>query len=260
MSRFFSDLKKYKKYIAYRTKSDLKAEVTGSYLSWLWLVIEPICFMLIYTFISVVVFHSKIEYFTAFVFIGLTIWSFFNKTLLSSVRLVKNNRDIVTKVYVPKWVLLMCRATVNMVKFLISFGLVIITMIIYRIPVSFNVFYFIPIMIVVFIFTFGISCIFMHFGVFVEDLSNLTNIGLKMLFYMSGVFFALSTKTPGSWSSLLVIFNPLAAFINESRKVLIYTTPLNCGLLFCWFLVSILLCIIGIRTVYKYENTYAKVM
>ena len=142
MKRFFNDLKKYWKYIVYRTKADLKAEVTGSYLSWLWLIIEPICFMLIYTFISVIVFHSKIQYFTAFVFIGLTRWELFQKTLTSSVRIVKNNRDVVTKVYIPKWVLLMCRASVNMVKFFISFALVLITMIMYHIPITFTVLYY----------------------------------------------------------------------------------------------------------------------
>lgn len=260
MSRFFIDLKKYWKYIAYKTKADLKAEVTGSYLSWLWLIIEPICFMLIYTFISVIVFHSKIQYFTAFVFIGLTIWNFFQKTLTSSVRIVKNNRDIVTKVYIPKWVLLMCRATVNMVKFLISFALVIITMFIYQIPITFNVLYFIPIIFIIFIFTFGVSCIFLHFGVFIEDLQNLTTIGLRMLFYMSGVFFAIDTKAPGTWSSILSKFNPLAVFITESRNVLIYSSSINILLLSIWGIISVLLCVVGIKTIYKYENTYAKVM
>ena len=58
--RFRNDLKKYSKYIKYSTKSQLKAEITGSYLSWMWLIIEPICFMLIYAFIAIVVFRSEI--------------------------------------------------------------------------------------------------------------------------------------------------------------------------------------------------------
>ena len=62
IKRFFGDLKKYWKYIKYSTKSQLKTEVTGSYLSWIWLFLNPICFMLIYTFISIIVFNSKQEY------------------------------------------------------------------------------------------------------------------------------------------------------------------------------------------------------
>ena len=75
INRFISDLKKYSKYIAYATKSQLKTEVTGSYLSWIWLFLNPICFMLIYTFIAIVVFKSKI-------FPSICIYRYYNLELL----------------------------------------------------------------------------------------------------------------------------------------------------------------------------------
>ncbi len=260
IKRFISDLKKYSKYIAYSTRSQLKAEVTGSYLSWIWLFLEPICFMLIYTFIAIVVFKSKVEYFPIFVFIGLTIWSFFNKTLIASVRLVLANRDTVTKVYVPKFILLITKMCVNSVKFFISFSLVIVCMIIYQVPISLNVLYFIPIFIVLFIITFGVSSLFMHFGVFVQDLSNITNIGLRLLFYASGVFFALDTRVPEPYNRILIDCNPIALIITQCRDVLLYKTPMNFELVGIWLLLGLIISYIGIKTIYKYENTYVKVM
>jgi len=261
MKRFLNDLKKYKSYIIYRTKADLKAEVTGSYLSWLWLVLEPLCFMLIYTFIHTLIFNTKLEYYTAFVFVGLTIWNFFSKTLLASVKLVKANRDTVTKVYVPKWVLLLCKVSVNFVKFLISFGLVIITIAIYKIPLSWNVLWVAIIFIVTILFTFGLSAIFMHLGVFIEDLSNLTAIGIRMMFYMSGVFFVIENRIGEPWNAILSKCNPIAAMIIQLRRSLsiIHLTP-SYEIIIFWGLVSVLICIVGIKTIYKYENTYVKVM
>lgn len=260
IKRFFSDIKKYSKYISYTTRAQLKAEVTGSYLGWIWLFLEPICFMLIYTFISVVVFNSKIEYFPIFVFIGLNIWNFFQKTLVGSVRLVVSNRDTVTKVYVPKFVLLLTRMCVNSIKFFISFLLVVIGMIIYQVPISFNILYFFPLFIVLFIVTFGLSLLFMHFGVFVQDLSNITTIVLRLLFYASGIFFALDTRVPAPYNELLIVLNPIAAIITQCRDILLYSTPLNFSLVGAWLLIGIILVFIGLRTVYKYENTYVKVM
>lgn len=260
IKRFFQDIKKYSKYIAYSTRSQLKAEVTNSYLSWIWLFLEPICFMLIYTFIAKVVFKSSVEYFPIFVFIGLTIWNFFSKTLTSSVRLVVANRDTVTKVYIPKFVLLITRMCVNTIKFLISFSLVIICMIIYQVPISLNVFWFIPIYIVLFIITFGISSIFMHFGVFVQDLANITTIGLRLLFYASGVFFALDTRVPEPYNRILIDCNPIALAITQCRDVLLYKTPMNVELMGIWLGIGLILSYIGIITIYKYENTYVKVM
>ena len=62
MRRFLNDLKKYKDYINYQAKAQLKNEITGSYLGWIWLVLEPLCFMLIYTFIAGVVFERNLPY------------------------------------------------------------------------------------------------------------------------------------------------------------------------------------------------------
>ena len=188
MSRFLKDTKKYYKYAIYSAKSKLQSEVASSYLNWLWWVLDPICFMLIYTLIFGVVFNAKEQYFTVFIFIGLTMWDFFNKTLQQSVKIVKNNKSIVAKVYLPKYILVMVRMFVNGFKMLISFGIVIIMMVIYRVPVSFNILYMIPIMLTLFLFTFGCSTIVAHFGVFVQDLSNVINIVLRLLFILP-VFF-----------------------------------------------------------------------
>ncbi|MDD4407342.1 MAG: polysaccharide ABC transporter, partial [Bacilli bacterium] len=70
MKLFIEDFKDYFKYIIYATRSELKSEVANSYLNWIWWLLEPICFMLIYAFISIIVFRSKEPNFTIFVFIG----------------------------------------------------------------------------------------------------------------------------------------------------------------------------------------------
>ena len=85
MKRFFNDLKKYKNYMLYATWAELKTEVINSYLGFLWMILEPLMMMLIYTFIANVVFKSSVQYFPVFVFIGLCIWNFFNKLVVVSV-------------------------------------------------------------------------------------------------------------------------------------------------------------------------------
>src|SRR5699024_9189053 len=123
--RFREDLKKYWKYTRYAAKSQLKSEVASSYLNWLWWILDPLLFMLVYTFIALVVFKKSVEYFPVFVFIGLTCWNFFNKCVLGSVKVVKNNRQIVTKVYIPKFLLVVQKMLVNGFKMVISFALVL---------------------------------------------------------------------------------------------------------------------------------------
>ena len=149
---------------------------------------------------------------------------------------------------------------INTVKFFISFSLVIICMFIYQVPISIYILYFVPIFIILFLVTFGICSIFMHFGVFVEDLANLTNIALRLIFYASGIFFALDQRVPEPYNELLIVLNPIAAIITEFRDVLLYQTPMNFNLMGAWFIIGIIIALIGIKTIYKYENTYVKVM
>ena len=131
MKKFLKDLKRYKSYIMYTAWAELKVEIVNSYLGWLWLILEPLAFMLIYMFIAEYVFGSKVEFFPIFVFIGLTIWNFFNKMVVTSVRLISANKETITKVYLPKFVLLLIKLMVNIFKMIISIGLVILFMILY---------------------------------------------------------------------------------------------------------------------------------
>ena len=51
----------------YSTKAGLKAEIANSHLSWMWWFLDPICFMVIYTFIAEVVFARSEPYFPVYV-------------------------------------------------------------------------------------------------------------------------------------------------------------------------------------------------
>ena len=45
-------IKRYNPYSLYAAKSELKGEVGSSYLTWLWWILDPVLFMLVYVFVS----------------------------------------------------------------------------------------------------------------------------------------------------------------------------------------------------------------
>ncbi|MGN0298797.1 MAG: ABC transporter permease [Lachnospiraceae bacterium] len=261
MKRFLTDMNKYKKYIVYSAKSELMSEVANSYLNWLWWIIEPFCFMLIYAFVFGVVFKAKETYFEAFIFIGVTLWQFFDHMMRSSVKLVKNNKGIVSKVYIPKYILLMTKIGVNAFKMMISMIVVVGMMIWFHVQLTWNVLWIVPILLLLFLFTFSISLYLMHFGVFVEDLSNITNIVLRILLYLTGIFYNIEARIPIKWvATVMNRCNPIAYVISSARDVLLYGQGVDLKWMVAWFVVSVLLCIGGIKMIYKYENSYVKVI
>ncbi len=260
MKRFINDIKKYYKFTIYSAKSELKSEIANSHLSWLWWILNPLLFMMVYSFISIIVFSKSEPYFPVFVFIGLASWQFFEKTVKVSVKLVSNNRSIVSKVYLPKYILILQKMGVQGFKMMISYILVVIMMVGYRIHVGPVILYIIPIFLTLFVITFGFSTILMHFGVFVEDLFNVVNVLLRLVFYLSGIFYNIVKRVPEPYNEVLLKVNPVALIMTDLRSVMIYETMPHRKWILLWFVIGVLLSVIGVKTIYKYENSYVKVI
>lgn len=263
MKKFFYNIKKYYKYAIRSAKAELKSEVADSYLNWMWWIIEPFCFMLIYTFVFGVIFPNNTQYFASFVFVGQTAWEFFNRMINGSVKLIINNRDLVTKVYIPKYILLLAKSFTYLFKMgislLITFGL----MLYQGVPLTLNILWAVPIFIVLYIVSFGLGMILMHFGVTLNDLGNLTNIVLRMVFYLSGIFYNI-TERLGKKNPKLCFFllraNPIAFCMNELRKCVLYNKMPSLEGLGFWLIIGTILCVLGIHVIHKNENSYAKVI
>ena len=261
--RFFEDNKKYRNYTIYAAKSDLKAEVADSYLSWVWWILEPLCFMLIYTFIFGVVFNAKEDYFPIFVYTGLTAWNFFSRCVKLSTRMVKRNKGIISKVYLPKFILAETTILENAFKMLISFVIIVVMMVVFRVPVTYHILMVLPMLILLVLLTFGCMCVIMHFGVYVTDLANVTDIALRLIFYMTGIFYSIEKRIGKKYPGLAHVMgdvNPMAFIVNGLRDSLLYGRRPSLKLTAIWFVLAGIICLWGIRLIYKNENNYVKVI
>ncbi len=258
--RFFCDMRKYFPYAVRAAKADLKAEVSNSFLDWMWWLIEPFCMMLIYTVMFGVVFDAAEPYFPIFIFIGITMWNFFTRGVTGSVEMVRANRGIVTRIYLPKYILLFSKLMVNGFKMLVSFAVIAAMLVVFRVRMTGSVMGIIPILLVLFLITFGVGSILMHYGVYVNDLSYITGILLTMMMYLTGTFYAVAKRIPAPFGTMLERCNPIAFLIAEMRNVVLYEETLDWMLLLLWCMISVVLIGIGVFTIYRNENSYVKVI
>lgn len=258
--RFINDVRRYLPYAVRAARADLRSEVANSYLNWMWWLIEPVCMMLIYTVIFGVVFKASEQYFPIFIFIGITMWSFFSRSISGSVNVVRASKGIITKIYMPKYILLLSKMFVNAFKMMVSFGVVLAMMLFYRVHITVGVLYFIPILCVLFLFTFGLGTILMHYGVYVNDLSYITGIVLSMLMYFTGTFYSIAKRIPAPFGDILQEGNPVAFLISAMRSSLLYGEAFSGKLLLLWGFVSLVMIALGAFTIYSNENSYVKVI
>lgn len=258
--RFFKDIKTYQNYMIYAAKTDLKAEVANSYLNRLWWLLEPLFNMLVYVVVFGGMMGNSIQNYATFVYSALLMWNFFSKTINYSVKLVRNNKDIITKVYVPKFVLLISNMFLNLFKMLFSMIVLAIMLIVFRVQIKLEVFMVIPAYIDMILLSFGLGMIFLHYGVYVDDLSYAVSILLSMLMFLSGIFYEVITTLGEPLNIMILAANPVAMVVDTMRNALLYGRITNVPLIVIWFFISILLCCIGVHMVYKNENGYVKVV
>lgn len=258
MIHFIRDVYKYRRYLVYSARATLKDEVSGSFLSCAWWLLDPLLFMIVYTFVYKMVFGKSVDYLCAFIFIGHSAWTFFNRCVLASGKLIRKNRPVLAKVYLPKFILILTTMLVNGFKMLISLGLVAITMLLYRVPLTPQVLWLFPYLLLLFIMTFGVCCILLHCGVFVNDLNNIVNVLLRLMFYLSGIFYNPEQQLHGIIKYLIIRVNPLCYIITQLRNSMLYGQVPLLNWFVLWLALSLVLAYVGIRMIYKYERRYVK--
>ncbi len=260
ISKFCSQVARYRQYIVFAARADLRAEVANSFLNRLWWVLEPTFNMLVYVLVFGRVMGNSVRNYATVVYSSLLMWTFFNKTINYSVKCIRNNRDIVTKVYLPKQVLILTNMILNFLKLLFSLIVLVPMLVIFRVHIAPSALFVLPAYMLMLLLSFGIGLIFLHYGVYIDDLSYAVGILLQMLMFLSGIFYDVITALPKPLNTMVLSLNPVALFVDTMRNALLSGIVCNVPLVILWTVIALLLCYMGIHIVYKNENSYVKVI
>ena len=254
--KFIKEIYRYRNYIIYAVKSDLKAQVSNTMLGYLWWLLDPLLNMLIYTLLVTFIFQKNIPNFPVFVYCALLPWKWATATFSSSAKCIRANIGILNNVQMPIFILPLVHTIVNFIKYL--FGLIVLfgLVLVFRIPLTIHIVEIIPVIVVNFIFIFGFALIFTHIGVIIKDFNNTLSHILRVWFYLSPGMYALE----GISSSYRNIwwFNPMTTIFISYREVVMYgRNPLYKGLMI-WFIIGIVIIWLGLNTLYKNTGSYGK--
>ena len=244
--------------MVYSARASLREDVSGSYFNWLWWILDPLLFMLVYSFISVIVFGKSEPHLIPFIFVGHGAWTYFNNCVNKSVKLVRSSKSILSRVYLPKYILLGSMLIENLFRYLITVALSFGAAIIDHVQFSWYLLWFPVLILGLMLLIFGVCSILLHFGVYMKDLSNITTVILRLMFYLSGVFYNIGKRVPKPYNKLLLYGNPVAMYMNEMRNVVVYQKAPNLKVIGFWIIISIILSAIGVALIHKHEQNYVK--
>jgi lipopolysaccharide transport system permease protein len=237
---------------------EVKARYKQSILGYFWVILNPLAQMLVMSFAFSIILRiptnssSNIPY-SVFLFVALLPWNLFSTSLISSASSLVNASSLITKVYFPRTILVLSAMIAKIVDFLFALIILVIYMIIYQIPISFNILWIIPIFIIQQLFTLGVSLFLSASNLLYRDIQYLLNLVLTLWFYVTPVIYP-ADIVPQQFKILFQL-NPMAVIINAYRQTILGGNGPNLTSLFIALILSLLTLLLG----FSYFKTREKI-
>ncbi|MBN1878950.1 ABC transporter permease [bacterium] len=216
------ELYRYRALIVVLVSRDLKARYRGSVLGFMWSMLNPFLMMLVYWLVFSIYLRNGMEHYHVYLFCGLLPWLWFSASLLEGCGSIISGANLVKKVMFPAEILPLVVVISNLIHF--CFGLPILAgfLIIYRIIPGLNILVFPLIIVIQFVFTFGLVLALSALSVHLRDIQQiLTNI-VTLWFFMSPIVYNLSDLNLASKPAILSIImnlNPMKHIMESYHRI-----------------------------------------
>ena len=173
----------YREMIYSLVRRDIRGRYKGSILGVLWMLVDPLCQLIIYTIVFSFIPPSGIDKFYLFLFVALVPWIFFNQCMSGGSTIILANQDMIKKIYFPREIIPISYTISNLINMLLSFIAVFVEVIVSRIPVSLSCLAYLPLVILdEFFLSLGIVLITCGINVYFRDVQYILNV-ISLGFY-----------------------------------------------------------------------------
>ena len=232
------------KYLLYNLVSkDLKVKYKGSILGFFWSLLNPLVMLFVYTLAFKYIIRVRVENFPLFFLCAFLPWSFLNTSLSMSVSSIKDNANLVKKVYFPTEILPLSIVFSNLIQFLLTFIILIPALLFFSIKMGS------PLIALPFIilfqtaFSIGLSYIVAALNVFFSDVKHLLEIFLQVWFWLTPIIYP-ADFVPEKYQFLYRL-NPFVLFVENYRNALLYNKMPSISSLLMLFITGVAVLIIG---------------
>ncbi len=207
------------------TLRELRTRYKRSMLGWMWSLLNPLGIMLVYTLVFGVILTvhppignpSHLDSFPLYLMCALLPWAFFSTSVTTSMANLIGNAGLVRKVWFPREHLVLATVGALVVSLGIEISLLMIAMLI----VGNMVLPWIPVLLLVLImlamFTAGLSLFLSAANVYFRDLTHIWGIAIQMWFYATPIVYP-ATLVPEKYRFVYGL-NPMTRFVTAVRNL-----------------------------------------
>ena len=204
------------------TRREVKGRYSQSLFGAGWAIAQPLATMAVFTlvFARLGQMPSGGAPYPLFAYAALVPWFFFSNSVMSGTMSLVTYRNIVTKTYFPREIVPLAQVGSRLVDLAASSSLFIILMIYYQVGVG-RWGALVPLfLLLLLMFTLGVTLITSAVNVFYRDVNPVVQIGLQLWLYLTPVAYPLSA-VPERYRAFFLL-NPLAGVVEGLRAVLVF--------------------------------------
>jgi ABC-2 type transport system permease protein len=213
-------------------RTDFKLKYQGSVLGYVWSLLRPLLiFLILYivftTFLKV---GKGVPHYPVYLLLGILLWNYFVEVTMGSVQAIVGKGELLRKINFPKYVIILSIALSALINLSLTSIVIVIFMIFGHVAVTWQALLIIPLLLELIVVS--LSAAFFLSAAFVRyrDVSYIWEVVIQAAFYATPILYPLS-RIPDKAAKILIL-NPLAQIIQDSRYVLVTHTTETIGSLY----------------------------
>jgi len=256
----FREIWAYRELLYFFTWRDLKIRYKQTVIGVLWAVLQPFLTMVVFSvfFGQFVKVPSEGVPYPVFVYLGLLLWTLFSQSLTRASESVVSHSNLVKKVYFPRLIIPVAASLSALVDFFISFVILLIMMLFYKIVPGPSVVYFPFLVMLCFLCSIGIGFWLAAINVLYRDVRYAVPFLIQLGMYITPVIYPVSV-VPKEYAWIIYL-NPMTGIIEGFRASLLGYKAMPVAGIGISFLVTVIFLLSGLFYFRKVERIFADVI
>ncbi len=222
-----SNLWSYRELLANLTRRELKVRYKNSVLGFLWTLLNPLLYLLVFTIVFSVILPNPVQDYGIFLLCGLLAWNLFSVGLTSATSSIVANGPLVQKVWFPREILPLSAVGAAAVNFCFQFivlatGLVVLR----RVPDWRLVVLVVPALFITILLATGLGLLLSSVNVLLRDTQHFLELGLLTWFWLTPIVYQFDfvadvlVERFGSGGVRLAMLNPMVPVVTTMQAAL----------------------------------------
>jgi ABC-2 type transport system permease protein len=231
VGRRLRELAGYREILWNLVRKELKVKYTASVLGAVWSLLNPVVFLIVFSFVATVL-GGAVDPYPPFLLAGLLAWNLFNVSVLNGAQSVIANANLVKKVYFPREILPLATVGVALVDFVLQSIVFFLYLVVFGHGFHLGTVWLYPLAFVdLLLFSVALTMFVSSLNVRYRDVQHLIGLALLVWFWLTPIVYPIGRVNDrvsawgNRWASTAwyaYLANPMTWIVNGFQKALFH--------------------------------------